>query len=240
MPELLVDQGNTGVKLGWLEEGRLRLLDAQPNEADLLHRIPARPHRIWLSSVAGAARAGRLRAELEKQGTELIEVRIERYQRHLPTRYATDQLGVDRWLAALAGFERARGACVVVDAGTATTIDLVGADGIHRGGYILPGEGLAARALTQGTAIDLGEARARCSAEMPRDTAEAIRCGSLAAQAALIDRTREMMDGRCEMFVGGGNREALAPYLESDYLGVPQLVLEGLACLARREASCAG
>ena len=235
MPELLVDQGNTSIKLGWLEDGRLRVLGTQTPGAGLRCRIPAPPSRIWLSSVAGEARAARLRTELAGWGAELIEVRIERYQRHLPTRYATDQLGVDRWLAALAGFERAQGACVVVDAGTATTIDRIDSDGTHQGGYILPGEALTLRSLTQGTAIDLGEADARCGSRLPRDTAQAIRCGCLAAQAALIDRTREAMGEACEMFVGGGNREALAPYLKSSYQGVPQLVLEGLAAVARRE-----
>lgn len=49
------------------------------------------------------------------------------------------QLGVDRWLAAVAGYNRVVRACVIIDAGTAITVDYVRADGQHLGGMIAPG-----------------------------------------------------------------------------------------------------
>jgi type III pantothenate kinase len=49
------------------------------------------------------------------------------------------KLGVDRWLAILAAFNRAAGACLVIDVGTAVTVDFVTVNGEHLGGYICPG-----------------------------------------------------------------------------------------------------
>lgn len=48
-------------------------------------------------------------------------------------------LGLDRWLAVVAAYELARRPCLVIDLGTAATVDLVAGDGRHLGGYITPG-----------------------------------------------------------------------------------------------------
>lgn len=71
-----------------------------------------------------------------------------------------EQLGVDRWLAMLAGFHQAGGACVVIDAGTAITVDYIRADGQHLGGLIAPGYRQMQRNLVTATGLP--------AAEMPR------------------------------------------------------------------------
>lgn len=55
-----------------------------------------------------------------------------------------EKVGVDRLLAALAAYRQVKGACIVVDAGTAVTIDAVSADGVFQGGAIFPGLDLMA------------------------------------------------------------------------------------------------
>jgi len=233
MSELLIDQGNTRLKLGWLSE-RLDYLGTT-DVSEIKTIVPARPQRIWLSSVARGEHRDRLRAALQALGGEVVEVSVTRFSEYLPTRYAKEQLGVDRWLAALAGYERANAACVVVDAGTATTIDAVDAAGTHLGGYILPGEAFTRASLRQNTAIQPQDDPEECTDRIPVGTGEAMRCASLAAQAALIDRVRNRMGQHCRVFLGGGNRESLVPFLQAGHEMIPQLVLEGLACLARRE-----
>src|SRR5690606_18957451 len=52
------------------------------------------------------------------------------------------RLGMDRWLAMVGAFDLCGCACVVLDLGTATTVDLVSGEGVHIGGYITPGLGL--------------------------------------------------------------------------------------------------
>lgn len=49
------------------------------------------------------------------------------------------RLGMDRWLAIIGAYQLARGACLVLDLGTAITADYVNAAGEHLGGYICPG-----------------------------------------------------------------------------------------------------
>ena len=61
------------------------------------------------------------------------------------------RLGVDRWLALLAARQLCPGNLVVVDAGTAITLDLLSGDGRHLGGYILPGVERQAQSLWGGT-----------------------------------------------------------------------------------------
>jgi type III pantothenate kinase len=235
MPELLVDMGNTRLKLGWLADG-LEVLGAVEQARDIVGLLPGQPQRIWVSSVAEGYRTVSLLDELARLDGELVQVEVARFHRHLPTRYDMRQLGVDRWLAALAGYARARGSCVVVDAGTATTIDLVDAEGTHVGGYILPGEGLTVQAIQDATAIDISGADVACTDALPRNTAQAIHCGSLSAQVALVERARISLGADCTLFVCGGNMQRLTPLLAGGYQPVRQLVLEGLAWLARREA----
>lgn len=63
------------------------------------------------------------------------------------------QLGIDRWLALLAARRHFPGRhCLVVDSGSATTFDLLRADGCHLGGYIVPGLQMMQRALYADTA----------------------------------------------------------------------------------------
>jgi type III pantothenate kinase len=57
------------------------------------------------------------------------------------------ELGADRLANAVAAFERYGGPCVVVDFGTATTFDVVSAQGEYIGGAISPGLGISADAL---------------------------------------------------------------------------------------------
>ena len=62
-----------------------------------------------------------------------------------------ERLGVDRWLALIAARERSKQPTVIVDAGSACTIDLLDSEGRHLGGYILPGLTAMGEALVRGT-----------------------------------------------------------------------------------------
>ena len=62
-------------------------------------------------------------------------------------------LGIDRWLAILAGFQRIAGAMVVIDAGSALTVDFVDELGKHKGGYIVPGISMMRDSLSKGAAV---------------------------------------------------------------------------------------
>ncbi len=150
-------------------------------------------------------------------------------------------LGVDRWLAVIGAYARVGGACVVADVGTAATIDVVATDGRHRGGYIVPGPRLMAASLLRSTS-DLAvhhasSGAARTEAGFADNTRDAIERGCRLALAAWVDRSvadarRESAEQPRLLLTGGAAPEVL-PHLRSTVEHVPDLVLRGLAVVAR-------
>ena len=64
-----------------------------------------------------------------------------------------DRVGVDRLVNALAAFERTKSWTIVVDAGTAITVDVINDHGAFMGGIIAPGMGISSKALHHYTAL---------------------------------------------------------------------------------------
>lgn len=127
-------------------------------------------------------------------------------------------------------------ACVVA-VGTAMTIDLMGAEGRHRGGAIIPGPTLMIASLLEGTSgirrRAQGGARGRGSALFGRSTRAAVEQGARYAAAAAVDRAvseASALVGRTpQLVMTGGGASVLRPLIHSRSLVVPDLVLEGLA-----------
>jgi type III pantothenate kinase len=145
------------------------------------------------------------------------------------------RMGVDRWLAMLAAYGETRGACLVIDGGTAFTLDLIHADGQHLGGYILPGLSLMASALEENTAIRLQSVDSEISVAPGTITEAAVRNGSLASVVALIEKNRrhlQLKGDEVSVFIGGGDASLLAKALGAEGMADvhirPNLVLDGL------------
>lgn len=142
-------------------------------------------------------------------------------------------LGVDRWLAMLAAYERVRGACCVLDAGSALTLDFVAPGGQHEGGYIVPGLLLQRAALLEGTAIALAGSGPWGEMAPGGSTVTAIHHGILAMLVQWIAaeyRAREQMGMR--WLVTGGDADVIVEALIRQGVRctqVPELVLEGLS-----------
>lgn len=148
-----------------------------------------------------------------------------------------DRLGIDRLLGAFAARNRLRLPAVVIDAGSAVTIDWINAEGHFCGGAILPGLGLQSRALAQGTeALPEIQWDAECPIRLPgRNTSDAIRSGILAGLAATIDalierygRVEGGRSGRVEAVLTGGDGPAISPHLGHPHQRIPNLVCLGL------------
>lgn len=121
---------------------------------------------------------------------------------------------------------------LIVDAGTAITFDLLGADGRHFGGLILPGVNAMREALFAATQLP----RCEPTSIIPpwaTDTAEAIAAGSLQAPAALAGRLYRQLAAHTGatplLLLTGGDAERLLPALDIPATLVPDLVLRGLA-----------
>lgn len=145
------------------------------------------------------------------------------------------QLGLDRWLAIVGAYSLCHKACLVIDLGTAVTVDLVASDGRHLGGFISPGMPLLRNQLQAHTRrIQYDEAAARAAlAEMTpgSSTAEAVERGCLLMLRSHVESRLnaavEQLGEGFEAFAAGGDIT-----LVSDLAGlrhVPDLVFRGLA-----------
>ena len=147
-------------------------------------------------------------------------------------------LGIDRFLALLAAHARGGGAALVCGVGTAMTLDLIDAEGRHRGGRIAPSPTLMREAL-HARAVQLPLAGGDYHV-FAVDTADALASGCEGAALALIERSlaaaRDEFGVTPRLLLHGGGSDALRTRLENA-THVPALVLEGLARWAGAEAA---
>lgn len=231
---LCLDAGNTRLKWGahdghaWLAQGALT------HEAvlKLVEQLPAGITRIFACNVAGSEVATRIEALAATLGVPLAWFRSSAACCGVTSAYDNpDQLGTDRWAALVGARGLHAGDALVVMAGTATTIDVLDADGTFRGGLILPGLDLMRKALARNTA-GLPEARGHFRA-IPTNTDDAIVSGAVQATVGAIERMgRRFADTKFLCLLSGGAAKALAPHLELPLRCVDNLVLEGLARVA--------
>jgi type III pantothenate kinase len=149
------------------------------------------------------------------------------------------QLGADRWMGLIAARQRTDEAVLVVSVGTAMTVDALSVDGTFLGGVIVPGVHLMQQALRQGTAR-IDEAVGAWQA-FPNATAAAVQsgivaalCGAIAQQHARLAEVAGMVP-RC--LLTGGDAEKVLSHLRISAEHVPELVLEGIDCVARGTAA---
>ncbi len=151
-------------------------------------------------------------------------------------------LGIDRWLAMLAAFNRTENnknsPCCIISCGTAITLDMVDSSGLHLGGYIVPGLHLQRQSLLHNTAIKLPEEKhwltSWFAAEPGRSTADAVNhgiyamvSGWLASHPAVVTSASA---GR--LYLTGGDAVTLAQsfkVIELAHHYEKDLVLDGLA-----------
>jgi type III pantothenate kinase len=146
-----------------------------------------------------------------------------------------ERLGLDRWLAIVGAYQLCRGPCVVIDLGTAVTVDLIDEGGQHLGGYIAPGMSLLTAQLrthTKRILYDEQEAKAALSDVAPgRSTSEAVERGCLnmlhSYIESQIDSAAHYLGRQPEVFVTGGDVSLLAE--RRPVKKVPDLVFKGLA-----------
>ena len=150
-------------------------------------------------------------------------------------------LGSDRLVNAVAGYERTRGATIVVDFGTATKIEYVTPRGEYVGGVICPGLRIAGQALFAGAArLHQVELR-RPSRVVGRNTAEAIQSGLVYGHVATVDglvrRIQRENKVEAHVIATGGLSSLLAG--ESETIGEVDefLTLDGLRVIYGRNAT---
>lgn len=236
---LAVDCGNTRLKWGvcdhgghWLARGTLPL--AELARLDTEWASLPQPDAIVVANVAGASVRLCLEQALGRFGKVPFWLTSQASQGGVANAYGDPaQLGVDRWASLIGARHLHPDDCLVVTAGTATTVDLLGADGVFRGGLVLPGVALMKWSLAQRTA-GLAE-RAGQFAWEPRTTADAIETGCLLAQIGAIEKMFAQLPAGALCLLSGGGAAQLAGHLSMPVRVVDNLALEGLARIAMRK-----
>ena len=201
--------------------------------------------RARVSSVRGAAFNAMLASWLrDKWQLEAEFALVESHCGGVTNSY-TDitAMGVDRWLAMLAAYKTTQGACCILDCGSAATCDWLDAEGIHQGGFIVPGLYLMQESLAQKTPA-LKISFEQWTSPLPgKSTQAAITSGIVAMLTGFADHCyRESSNAKSasdkddsaakntpQWFLTGGDAEFLSKHLSWPHLIEKNLVLDGLA-----------
>jgi type III pantothenate kinase len=248
-PLVAVDVGNSRVKFGWFER-----------EVGTEFPTPTRTLRLaldgsdwptlvaWLEGLAPAEVEWRIGSVNRGVATCLIDWLRDQdaisstmllAASDLPLRVALpqpDRVGVDRLLDAVAAnaLRPADRAAVVVDLGTAITVDLVSAEGAFEGGAILPGLMTSAKALHQFTdMLPLVEELDKPPAPLGKETLGAMRSGlfwgAVGGIRELVARYAESLSVPPLVIVAGGSSHVVADLLGPETRHEPHLTLAGIA-----------
>lgn len=237
---LAVDSGNTRIKWGlhdgrdWLQQGAV----AQGECGQLAGEWQGLPEpaRIVVSNVAGEPARSALSGLFSGWQVAPQWIGASAFQCGVRNYYANPaQLGSDRWAALIAAWGQQRCGCLVVNVGTAMTVDVLSDTGEFLGGIIVPGLDLMQQALVANTAalkLDQGEFR-----DYPDNTADAITSGAMQALAGAVERMSALLAttlGRApDCIISGGAAQLLQSRLNLNARVMDNLVLEGLVLIAK-------
>jgi type III pantothenate kinase len=242
---LAIDAGNSRVKWGWHDGNgwtsvaTVSLIEfaASSDHVNPFSITHEAPEHIVISNVAGEGAHQLLVNWTSIFDAEPLWLRADSEGYGVKNGYERPEiLGPDRWAALIAARAIHNGASLVVNAGTATTVDMLTAEGEFLGGSILPGVDLMRFVLHEHTGrLPLQEGN---YTERPRSTLDAIETGCRHAQAGAVERMyrvfREVAPAPLCIVAGGAGR-ALVDQLSMPRRYVENLVLDGLAHIALSE-----
>jgi type III pantothenate kinase len=183
--------------------------------ADYIAKTLPKPTAIAFTCVAGHEAIQNLRS-LFPQWVDINWKQLSGNSpsEHVRTMYQKpEKLGADRWAAILGARALSKSNSLIINAGTATTIDLLGSNGVHYGGWILPGLTLMQKSLEANTAQLPLAAREMDQQGFATSTNNAIMGGCDAAQIGAIQCALDIAKGMNQsverIWLDGGNAKIL-------------------------------
>ncbi len=254
---IVVDAGNTRVKFAWMEvvpgQGVPRTLGfvaipvGQPLPTETLRKwIRESPPRQVIVDGSNPPEVDRVLREWPAEGAKPHRLGSRKLLPLVIEVEFPDKVGIDRLLNAIAANARRLPGqiAIVIDSGTATTVDLVDGNGAFRGGAILPGFEMGAKALNEYTAllplIQHHRLHDRVPPPVGRNTTEALESGLYWGHVGAVKQLIESIQAAFPTPLGvpaplvllsGGAGPVLRPYL-TDVQWEPALCLQGLALAA--------
>lgn len=239
---LLIDVGNTRIK--WrLIKAEYCEDEAQTYYGDLddfshfISKLERAEVDVWLAAVNKTAELSALLASAHLKSISIVQ--SKKAQSGIVNSYLhPERMGIDRWLALIAAFNSTQrviknSGVIVVDAGSALTVDVLSAEGQHLGGYIVPGILMAQGALFANTeqVIEYNDDINRLdeftrSKMLGNNTKQCVEYGVIKQLIALVKQVAEEYP-HFEVFFTGGDCELLAKSFEAGVVD-KDLVLKGL------------
>lgn len=254
---MAVDVGNTHTVIGLFEGDTLichwRVRTELTNTADelaaTLHGLFALKNLKFtdVSNMVLASVVPLIQAAWRNLSMKLFAFEPLKISHHLDTGLTirTDnpaEVGADRIVNSVAGFDKYASPLIIVDFGTAITFDCVSGKGEYLGGIITPGLSISLDALSQRTAklprVDISSPPPHA---IGTNTTDAIKSGVLFGYGGLVEELikrikTEMAPEKPKVIATGGMASVIAPYAPSIEEVVPMLTLEGLRLIHERNS----
>ncbi len=243
---ILLDCGNRYLKAQFREAGRLQASFAGAYHSGWRQRLEhwmqgLSATHCYLASVLDRTR----QAELDQFLAPQFEAAVTRFVSTAQTLGVTngyrqpERLGVDRWMTLLAAREMAAGDCIVIDAGSAITLDLLRADGQHLGGAILPGFNTSIEHFKGIFKYIDFDAPSIAETRQPGCSTEAAIHIDYAHTAiemlpGLVNRWIQIFDDDATILLAGGDAGRVQRVLDQPSRIVPDLVFRGIGRLAQQ------
>jgi type III pantothenate kinase len=233
---LLVDIGNTRTKYVYEQNGKLSPIQSELNNdinESWLDKIAIAVTVIIVASVNEAYLADVFSRYASHRAIEFLKVGSESKRFGVTSSYKQPTtLGIDRWLTLLAANIMYRNENVlIVDAGTATTIDLLDENGMHLGGWILPGIDVLFNSLLLNTSQILATQEALPSLTFGKSTSDGVNNACWAATLGFIGQSIKQAKEPVSLdkvLLTGGNAEKISALLSTKHHIVHELVFIGM------------
>lgn len=148
------------------------------------------------------------------------------------------QVGSDRIVIAVAALAEYKAPLLLLDLGTATTIEAVEPDNIYMGGVIIPGVRVSLDALTSRAAQLPGISLDQPKQVIGKNTVDCMRSGMMYGTAAMIDglieRMEEELGHRCTLIATGGLAQFITPLCKREIILEKDLLLKGLNIIYKK------
>ncbi|MDO6425651.1 type III pantothenate kinase [Thalassotalea sp. 1_MG-2023] len=235
--KLLVDAGNTRIKYATLDAGILSSIHTASVDGltqQLSKSAATKTTQCFIASVKKSTILSNVIAWCKNQNIPVHQLHSAVQFKGLVNSYQKpDTLGVDRWLAMLGAMKLFPStSLMVVDAGTATTLDCISQQGKHLGGWIIPGIALQMSTLFDNAEKIHGEPVAINNIALGNNTSMAVSQGALMSTLGLIEQGMKLCAKQGltpNIILTGGNADYVSQHLALEHYVEPALIFHGMS-----------
>lgn len=243
---LLIDLGNSCCKFAIEEEGKIEKYQSQKyGPFGKLYSVKTLSNQfndakaVIISSVLSTEMNSQIKDTLTADGAGniyFLDPVINSFGVSL-TYEDPSTLGVDRVAAMIGAKEKYSGNSCIVDVGTAVTIDVLDAKGVHQGGVIFPGLAAMSQALLNNTKIETEQTTEAEFNVLARTTGNAIHSGCMSALVGgaeyVVNKMASNYDGFDQVVLTGGDAKLVEAHLSRPVIINDMLVLDGLVVVSQ-------